>query len=673
MSSYDSIHRLPDPGLPPREATQKKEAPSSQVPPPAASGVGRKVLKEKQSNKPSVVPRSPPFNAKHLEKEAFLKWGGFGLLEISRKSPIKPLLGNNENDVYITNANNGNPNVVFKKGKQAALLAEVCYRLSRIAGLEECVVPAKKGFAHVVDSKAVEEKHPCMKVVGAAEGETQEVVVNMRNALPITVVRREKSVSHLPCTINGKELVLERQRNGRYKVCEISNPIDVMVSGEKAVKLCSLGEEPKEYFLIDPRYVYDIFEKEECEYLSIDSAVYKIHETGGKITLECVKKSKIGNEEVEKSEYVRMDVLDPEDPDHPFEVIVSKKNAIPIELDFEVDENDESFQFTYAGSQYAVSREEDLVGGVFTYSVEKVEEESEEEDLSNKIINETFTLVEGENSTLYFLIPESGVISKEEEGMVQMKVENTFDTPLNTKSPLDILTDTPARKEFFDNIDTLSFIDCFIATILLRPQDGKIGRLGESNVLFQEIPGTDAKPNTIGLKNLLRPIIIDNDETMPPNNKVSTTIFGAKKKGGKGKSGNGKNVVHPVRNGLMAFPQAERVLENQEKAHALAVINKIILHKKEIEKYLETVSKKEMAAQSTLFDQDKVKACIEIIDSLEKFVQENEGKDWSLQELFFAVFPEYKVHWNAIQGATAAVKAEKVGCHSLEELESFKR
>ena len=92
-----------------------------------------------------------------------------------------------------------------------------------------------------------------------------------------------------------------------------------------------------------------------------------------------------------------------------------------------------------------------------------------------------------------------------------------------------------------------------------------------------------------------------------------------------------------------------------------------------MKKYLESVSKKEKTSGSKLFNEDKVTACIEIVDSLEAFLKKNQKNDWSLQDLFFAVFPEYKVHWDAITNESPASKASLVGLYSLKSLRDYKR
>ena len=98
--------------------------------------------------------------------------------------------------MYITESKNDSPNVVFKQGNQAALLAEVCYRLSSIAGIEGAVVPAKRGIAHVIDSKTAQEDHPLMKVIGASEEEMQEVVVTMTMTTPVTFPEGKSTKSY---------------------------------------------------------------------------------------------------------------------------------------------------------------------------------------------------------------------------------------------------------------------------------------------------------------------------------------------------------------------------------------------------------------------------------------------------------------------------------------------
>lgn len=601
-------------------------------------------------------------------------------METARKRPLKPLVGENENDVYITESKNDSPNVVFKQGKQAALLAEVCYRLSSIAGLEGAVVPAKRGIAHVIDSKTAEEDHPLMKVIGASEEDMQEVVVTMKKTTPVTISWKGKVLNHIACKIYGKEFVLERQPSGGYKVCEIMNSLDSLVKAKTRVKVCSTGEDKKDYFVVEADQVYDIAEKGGKEYIKIGSLVYKLVEKEDKIHLERIGTPQNSDPEIAKTPFLRVDILDPSSPEEPFEVLVPSSGALPIKLAFEemeLDENDTSIVFSFQGSQYRITVDEEVEGDVFTFSIEKEDaDENEPDKRLATVINHVFTLVATDvpqQPKTYVLAPRSAILSKEVEGMVQMKVENTFHTPKNGRFPLDMRSESPALEDFFNNIEPFSFIECFIATILLRPQDGKITNLGQSNVLFQEIPDSPPIPNNIGITHRLRPVIIDNDETMPPNNTVSTTIDEKQMRPKKSYLKDPNNVVHPVRNGLMGFPQATRPLTPDEKTYAVKVIRNIIDHKNDMKKYLESVSKKEKTSGSKLFNEDKVTACIEIVDSLEAFLKKNQKNDWSLQDLFFAVFPEYKVHWDAITNESPASKASLVGLYSLKSLRDYKR
>lgn len=249
------------------------------------------------------------------------------------------------------------------------------------------------------------------------------------------------------------------------------------------------------------------------------------------------------------------------------------------------------------------------------------------------------------NGVPYRLIPKGEglheVVGQDIEGMVQARVPNVF-VGASSQKPLNILTASSEVNKFYSRIDMPSFIECFLAIMLLRPQDGKVTGLDESNVLFSEVnPGEPDSP--------LKPVLIDLDETMPPNNDYSQDPHVAPR--------GSADKVHVVRNGLMAFPQALEMLKGSNKEGAVAAMKKIISQKGIIEKFL-------LGRLGKDFKKSHVDACLQVIGKMESFLAEKGDAEWSLQQLFFHVFPEYEEQWNRLGTEPEAYKAMLIGKES---------
>lgn len=212
------------------------------------------------------------------------------------------------------------------------------------------------------------------------------------------------------------------------------------------------------------------------------------------------------------------------------------------------------------------------------------------------------------DSLQFFLEPANGandgyrLVAKNVAGVFQEKIHNIF-TGENGKV-LDIGNSGPTRDTFYAQICQKSFIRAFVAMILLRHEDGKIASLDQSNFLFERL--SDGK---------LRPIMIDLDDALPETN-------GLKEDG-----------THRIRNGLMAFPQARKVLEAEQRLNLVQLIEKIGQQAQASRELLQqTLGQKHAASYQHI-----VNKLSEIQESLPN----------TLEELFFALFPDYKAHWEA--------------------------
>ncbi|MEI8125020.1 MAG: hypothetical protein WCG42_04645 [Parachlamydiaceae bacterium] len=226
-------------------------------------------------------------------------------------------------------------------------------------------------------------------------------------------------------------------------------------------------------------------------------------------------------------------------------------------------------------------------------------------------------------------------------GSVQLKVENNFTTPDGKTRSLHILSETEERTLFYENIDPEAFIKTFIAGIILRPQDGKVTDLEESNVLFAKNPLSPQE---------LEPILIDLDETFPETNQYS-----------KRDEFKGVDKVHIIRFGLMGFPQAQKDL-SPFKEFIENLIENINSSKDDVKRLF-----KEMISKG-VFNQNHEDAYFEVIDKINEFFSSPTRSTLTLEDLFFHSFPEYKEQWELLDDMPREKKASYIGLYSEEAL-----
>lgn len=242
------------------------------------------------------------------------------------------------------------------------------------------------------------------------------------------------------------------------------------------------------------------------------------------------------------------------------------------------------------------------------------------------------------------------IIGREVTGVVQNKVDHTFTNSGVSRAPLNILNPSKEREAFYNRVDMPHFITAFLAMTLFRHSDGKVTDLSDSNVLFQAIPNKAGVCDPKDPSCMLRPVLIDLDETMPEVNGVLIK--------------DGKEEVHAVRNGLMGFPQAHKRLNDSERTLFEEQINKIATQREVIKKKLESY-----IGEETGFTDESVKACMEVIDKMSQFDFAN--KNYSLATFFFHVFPDYAEQWNSLSVLSNEDKAMHVGYTAPEDFEEI--
>lgn len=534
-----------------------------------------------------------------IDEQSALFSSSRAITELSKKEALIPISEHTDSDIYITKFDPllGIKDVVFKPGLIPAQLAELCKGIVDLIGLSHIIAPTKKGVATVIAGEDLE-------------------IVEQADFQP-------KLKEYRKISIDTKSLILDSQDLKQLKgINKFGTNFELLSSGE---------EENIDYFLAPKDQIYEIFEKNGQEFTKIRDYIYEIKaldEQGFSFKLTAFperNKGKQPENSLLTSTYSKLDQQDPEETDSLIEVLV------PDEAHFDFSDHEDIFEkisLVLKDKIPSAQKNKDEV-----HSPEIIAKDGNEYVMRN---GQLYSLISKEQETFI-------VIGKDVQGMLQAKIENTFTGPLNSSGSVDITTDTTRRRDFFNRIEMNSFIESFLVTILLRPEDGKIKDLTESNVLFVPIPGKDGKVDV--QTSLLRPVLIDFDETLPKQNDWQA------------------EGIHAVRCGLMGFPQAELKLSSEQRAFALQHLNNIINQKGQIKLFLEKSLPKA-----------NVEATLQIIERMQTFMLQNQENEWSLEDLFFHVFPEYKQQWMLpeIKTESRSVKADIIGWLSENGLKSFR-
>lgn len=618
---------------------------------------GENALKGPQS--PVVSPLSSPIMKAEIQQVHALFQSSRELTSATSKKYAEPHSSENANDVYMSDFSHTEEvqPVVFKPGKDAAQRAVICSGLAKMVGLGESIPVAKTGVASVVGKDIY---------TRLTREDGVDILVVKESLDKVSDFTKGES-GEVTCRIDSTHISLfPKEKNYQYQ----SNETAFGKALKKKEDFIILTDDKYLLMIAPKNSVYDVLKG---DYVQVNGHSYLVKQKEGKISLELKQKvgpetMKIGGPDTKllKTQFLQLYRQDPEEEDSLLEVVVGKDSAIKISKE---NKDKKEIPFTYNQREYEAIRSEDGV-----YKLENIEEEEEEkkelfiEGQELVVCHDTkgrhylapvedslpiskdekgeFVLLNGERYTPKADGIDIKVFGESVKGMVQAKVMHIFTRPENARFDLDIKGHSPAREAFFKRIDMPSFIDSFLLTILLRPQDGKIVDLGQSNVLFQAIP--DETGVSDPQKGMLKPILIDLDETLPEKNGYSTDPQIIR---------DGKHEVHSVRCGLMGFPQARKKLDKEEKARVTQILGEMVKKQGEIHKYLEKISK------------DRSTATNEIIEKLANFLeQKKDASNWTLENLFFSVFPEYQKQWNMLGDDDPALKASRIGLESEESL-----
>ncbi len=227
-------------------------------------------------------------------------------------------------------------------------------------------------------------------------------------------------------------------------------------------------------------------------------------------------------------------------------------------------------------------------------------------------------------------------------GLLQPMIQNVV-TEIDGMA-LNMVSPSERRDKFFSMINTCSFINSVVLAILFRTQDGKAGCLDDTNFLFTQE------------QERLNLTLIDLDETWPVGNGLT-----------KDPELRSKGEVAALRLGLMAYPQAHQYLQDNDKAHLGALLQRINQRRDAL---LSRLNK------CKLPESEKVTAAfVEVLDRLNQFYKEKEASPVSLADLVFYVFPEYQKQWNelAAMGVPREKIASFIGFASVAEVKQMGR
>lgn len=658
----------------------------------------------------TLAKRMPEEVQRDIVKQSKILQSSRKLTQMTKERPLFPfsMSAENQNDVYLTKGMEGG-DVVFKPGP-VAMLNKMCDGIARMLGLGSSIPPAKAGHADVVskrdvhvDSRKKETVYKDYHRLTNLNGE--EVLVDLKSEEIVKVKNVSVKGDQATCTIEGRNVLLVPKEDGSgLEVCDPSaRKTDIEKAAEKSNQFVVLNREDDEeaVFLAPKASLGQVTDHKTLGKIAkIDNYIYKVVDVEGEDTcrLEDLNigpnKGKSPDKELLGQEFAFMEMAD-EAGD--VEDVLVPTNVL-VELEEPPFKGGEATSFSFGGKAFEAI---EIKGKPGTYKIAALGGEIDKEELPFE--GETATLVEDQDGQ-YYLLPkeeESVIVQEEAEsggeteedwektsepkeyvirngqkyeivetdngyhvvghnirGMVQFKVENIFTKPSAVKRDFDIKKKGKANEamieEFFQRIDMKGFVDAFLLTLLIRPQDGRIDDLANSNVLFQAIDKGDERADPLDPSVKLRPVLIDLDETMPASNAYSLHPDFLE---------DGWDKVHCVRCGLMAFPQARKPLSKEERKWINEFANTLAAKKRDLEAYLKTY-----ANQSSTFRKENVAAFLEVVNETLSYIHDNKRKEWTLEDLFFHVFPEYKKQWDMLEDDPPEMKAFQVGFQNEPDL-----
>lgn len=546
-----------------------------------------------KATSPIAIPNADKVNALVIPAISLLELrekkvveGAKILTSQAKQAPLRPhnSLSDSLNDLFVLETS---PRVIYKPGVEVAKRAYASYRLLCVNGLSDVAPCTTEGvIPQYISRRDLEVSYELREDI-----QEQRFIVDVEKCFTLRV---------------GDSGYFDT-RDGCYSWQMVDGSKNLVTLSRKKTKLDTYLDE--EFVLL--RSTFDVaylVPKKSCLYLS--NVEKQFHVEAGTEEGEFILKPKTLRGHFPEERYVKLQRKVDGEKDE--EMLVSKAILIPF-----VNET-----FMYENQYYVVSRSSDEL------RIEPAE------TIIDEHLDESFVFLK-KTAKKIEIVPQSGcdplleeqdelyvkrdgvrfdlestdwnrgtyrLVAKDAPGIFQEKVQKIF-TGENGKV-LDIGNAGPARTKFYQQICPKSFLRAFMAMILLRHEDGKIARLDESNFLFEVL--ADEK---------LRPIIIDLDDALPETN-------GPKADG-----------THRIRNGLMAFPQARKELDREQCLELTQLIEKIVAHARESQELLKQLLGPKHA--------ESYQQIVEKLAGLQSRLPK------TLEELFFALFPDYKAHWVA--------------------------
>lgn len=566
---------------------------------------------------------SPKQRKENLDADALI------LKTLSPRKPLTRLNPDSDKPVFVT------PKVVFKPGEEAAIKNTCCYDIAEAAGLANSIPVSQPGQASIVVEPTKKDlvlipfgQKPQPSAAAQVQTEDTRLLVRKSDTTPIKIVKTSSDMmgkTEITCqvfdgsTSKPRKLILEKQEDGAF-----------VETNSEALK-----------WTPPPREVEDASSSDDEDFESNDDEDFESIDDEG-LERKDNYNSYSDNDSLKLSFSTKM-----------------KSMSALSESDSEDDElSDEEPSLT---SPTSMKRSESTIS---------------EPELNLSKLHDSFRIAQEPKSKQYYIMPEGtqnmvyvrtnkGSVQyyqKDADGMVQEKIDHIakFDksnvdrhkglvlTPATGNTPLDIKKNSEISA-FYNRIDTNAFLECFLTIMLLRPQDGKVTDLEASNVLFQKMDPKDPDSK-------LRPILIDLDETLPAANAWSLhPAYNPPDDQHYSPVGMAITKVHAIRNGLMGFPQVRQPVTKEQVDAIKERIESLLKAKDDLAEKLE-----ERAGGSEYFTETHLKALNEVIGKIDKFLTENkDAKDWTLEDLFFYTFPEYKQQWNLLDEFTKMSPTDK--------------
>jgi hypothetical protein len=658
--SIDTTGQTPLPGQPFAPVSQNHQPTISKKQPSQSSNKKKLIIHSTLVNNENELaintPRTPLKNrlksisddaslkSEQLKRMASLFYSSRALKNLSGISPLTPLGIGNANDVYmkqilLSKKSEFFHDVFFKPGIEAAIRSKICYGLTQIfKNWQHVIAPAKECTATVISQ---EDYHVERTKVYNPHSKQYYLIKNED-------IEDSKEINSL-IKHHGIELEAVENHPGYYIITASENEDHVgeilMLYQEKLNnKLKSTEDNSGISYQTQANKILEINDDSE---VTIDNVTYNVDLTDEGFVLENPNMSENALKKLSSNYYLLRDtenqnqILAPKSSCTPYTYIIggtTKKNEEKSEINENEAEIDEDESKTEDDETKVIGRE------IIWISDEAIHTVNGKDYLKRNDQNYEIFNHQGKYS----------VIGQNIRGMAQLKVDNIFQKPAGADQPLNLLESSKERTEFYNRIDMPSFINAFIASILLRPQDGKVTNLGESNILFQALPNEKGAIDPEDPSCKLRPVHIDHDETMPKGNAFTQL-----------KQFEGKSNVHCIRNGLMGFPQAHKTLSKDERALAEQNLDEIVAKKEEVQKFLTRFTGKNVQES---FNQEHINAYTEVVNRIAQFRKENRNKEWMLSDLFFDVFPEYEEQWDELGSMNQERKAMYIGLESPQDV-----